>query len=119
MAQAKLSAKFKLYYRLRPFIPIPLRQLLQRERNQRIDVPKGWYFPSEFLNAFRVAIEKSNSHEVIHPWPDEYQFSVVLTHDVETEEGVKLVMIWLHLRKSMAFVPLGISSLTNTKQTPA
>lgn len=103
MAQAKLSAKFKLYYRLRPFIPIPLRQLLQRERNQRIDVPKGWYFPSEFLNAFRVAIEKSNSHEVIHPWPDEYQFSVVLTHDVETEDGVKLVSDLAALEEKYGF----------------
>lgn len=91
MAQAKLSAKFKLYYRLRPYIPIPLRQLLQRERNQRIDVPAGWYLPSEFVQAFRAAIETAPSHQAIHPWPDDYQISVSLTHDVETEQGVKLV----------------------------
>ncbi len=90
-AQAKLAAKFKLYYKLRPFIPIPLRQFLQRERNQGIDVPAGWYFPSEFVDAFRQVVLNSTDHDVIHPWPDDYQMSAVLTHDVETKVGVALV----------------------------
>lgn len=103
MAQAKLSAKFKLYYRLRPYIPIPLRQLLQRERNQRIDVPKEWYLPTEFVQSFRDAIQKSTTHQVIHPWPDDYQMSVVLTHDVETEQGVRLVSNLAALEEKYGF----------------
>jgi peptidoglycan/xylan/chitin deacetylase (PgdA/CDA1 family) len=91
MAQAKLSAKFKLYYRLRPYIPIPLRQLLQRERNQRIEIPKDWYLPLDFLRAFREAVSRSEEEIAIHPWPDDYQFSTCLTHDVETKQGVGLV----------------------------
>ncbi|XZE17905.1 polysaccharide deacetylase family protein [Pirellulaceae bacterium SH449] len=91
MAHAKLSAKFKLYYRLRPFIPVPLRQLLQRERNQRIEAPDGWYLPTEFVEAFRATIENGNQRYAIHPWPDDYHFAVVLTHDVETKYGVELV----------------------------
>jgi peptidoglycan/xylan/chitin deacetylase (PgdA/CDA1 family) len=103
MAQAKLSAKFKLYYRLRPYIPIPLRQLLQRERNQRIDVPKGWYLPTEFVQSFRDAIQKSTAYHAIHPWPDDYQLSVSLTHDVETEQGVKLVSNLAALEEKYGF----------------
>ena len=34
---ARLSWKFKLYYRLRPVIPVRMRQMLQRGRNQGID----------------------------------------------------------------------------------
>lgn len=90
-AQAKLSAKFKLYYKLRPFIPIPLRQFLQRERNQGIDAPVDWYLPIQFVEAFRQAVLNSDVQQVIHPWPDDYQMSAVLTHDVETKMGVALV----------------------------
>ncbi len=92
---AVLSAKFKLYYRLRPYIPIWLRQILQRERNQGIEQPEKWYLPREFVQDFSQAISRelrrgSLTH-VIHPWPSPYAMSAVLTHDVETKDGVELV----------------------------
>lgn len=90
VAQAQLSAKFKLYYRLRPLIPIALRQMLQRGRNQAIDVPDGWYIPSEFLDALGRAIAADPDAAVIHPWPDGFHMASVLTHDIETRIGFEL-----------------------------
>ncbi len=110
-ASAYLSAKFKLYYRLRPFIPIPLRQLLQRGRNQGIDVPANWYLPTEFLQDFRAAIALAPNTLAIDPWPDRYKMAGVLTHDVETSVGVSLVdkLAQLEekfgLRSSWNFIP--------------
>lgn len=87
-----LSAKFRLYYLLRPFIPIPLRQLLQRSRNKGIENAKDWYFPKDFVQDFTSALKKLTSNDsVIHPWPRPYNFAISLTHDVETSEGQKLV----------------------------
>ena len=91
VAQARLSAKFKLYYRLRPFIPIPIRQMLQRGRNQGFDLPDDWFLPSEFVSDFRDAQAAEPDAVAIHPWPDGFQMSSVLTHDVETKEGLALV----------------------------
>jgi peptidoglycan/xylan/chitin deacetylase (PgdA/CDA1 family) len=89
--QARLSTKFKAYYRLRPIIPIPLRQLLQRGRNRGFDAPADWYLPTEFVKDFREAIDSEPNAVAIHPWPDGYQMSAVLTHDVETKAGLALI----------------------------
>ena len=91
VAQARLSAKFKLYYKLRPFIPIPIRQMLQRGRNQGFEVPADWYLPTDFVSDFRDALASEPDAVAIHPWPDGFQMSCVLTHDVETKEGLGLV----------------------------
>lgn len=90
-AGAVLSSKFRLYYKLRPFIPIPMRQWLQRGRNQSLETPTDWYIPTAFLDEFRDAIEKSPDDHVIHPWPDDFRMSVSLTHDVETHIGFGLI----------------------------
>lgn len=89
--QAHLSKKFKLYYRLRPWIPIPLRRLMQKERNRGMAVPDGWYLPTAFVEDFRAAVEREPGRVAIHPWPDGFQLAVVLTHDVETKAGMKSV----------------------------
>lgn len=90
-AGAVLSSKFRLYYKLRPFIPIPMRQWLQRGRNQLLETPTDWYLPNKFLADFRSAIEASSERTAIHPWPDGFQMSVSLTHDVETNIGFGLM----------------------------
>lgn len=109
---ATLSAKFKLYYLLRPFIPIPLRQLLQRSRNRSLDIDNDWYIPSEFLTDFREAVSSLESKsKVIHPWPSGHQFAMSLTHDIETAEGQKMVSEIaameesLGLRSAWYFIP--------------
>lgn len=105
--QATLSNKFKLYYRLRPLIPIVIRQLLQRSRNQKMDVGSEWYLHHEFLqdwrNSLRRWLEKSPDQRVVHPWPDGARIAISLTHDVETSQGVKLVTKLADLEEGLGF----------------
>lgn len=89
--QAHLSLAFKLYYRLRPFIPVSARHFLQRKRNQGFDLPHGCYQSTTFLEDFRTAVESERENVVIHPWPDAFETAAVLTHDVETKEGMDSV----------------------------
>ena len=112
MENATLSTKFKLYYLLRPFIPIPLRQFLQRSRNRSLDIGNDWYIPREFLSEFRIAVSSLDATtKVIHPWPNGQQFAVTLTHDIETAVGQSLVSDIaameerLGLRSAWYFIP--------------
>src|SRR4051794_27488446 len=86
MHKAQLTAAFRLYYRLRSFIPLPLRQLLQRYRP--VQAGDAWYIPQAFTDALC-----SNLHgdgvTTIHPWPDGAKIAFVLTHDVETADGMR------------------------------
>lgn len=101
--QARLSAKFRLYYRLRPFIPLAMRQRLQRGRNRGIQVPEDWYIATDFVEQFRNAIESDSNDLAIHPWPDQHQMSVVLTHDVESQYGLGLVEKLASLEEQYGF----------------
>lgn len=95
MVAAKLSKSFQLYYRVRPFIPRLLRQILQRSRSQSMGVGERWYEPIEFLEEFADAIrrlsENQLSQRLLHPWPSQHRFAVSLTHDVETSGGLRHV----------------------------
>lgn len=106
-SSATLSRKFRLYYHLRPLIPIKVRQMLQRGRNQNLDVPADWYLPNEFAKEFRNALteelEGPGDRLVIHPWPQPFQMCASLTHDVETRDGVLLVDKLAKLEESLGF----------------
>lgn len=86
--EAVLSKAFRSYYRVRRFIPIFLRQILQRGRNKSFELPNEWYIPREFIRGLAQSLTNSDL-EVIHPWPNGCQFSTVLSHDVETIDGLK------------------------------
>lgn len=90
---AQLSKKFQLYYRLRPLIPLFIRQLLQRTRNQHLnEASTAWYIQEDFEQQWLETLYAvSRDRQVVHPWPDQYDMAAVLTHDVETEEGVQFV----------------------------
>lgn len=88
--QAHLSAKFKLYYRLRPLIPIPVRRMLQRERSKGFKLPADWYLPKSFIRDFDKSLRREPDAVAIHPWPDGFAMSSVLTHDIETKDGLAL-----------------------------
>ena len=81
---ATLSAKFRLYYLLRPLIPISIRQQLQRSRNAGFDVAPDWFVPPA-LDGFRNAL--AGPVDIVHPWPNAADYAFVLTHDVETADG--------------------------------
>jgi peptidoglycan/xylan/chitin deacetylase (PgdA/CDA1 family) len=85
----QLSNKYQIYYRyFRPWMPIAVRQMLQR-RN-RVEISDRWFEPQEFM---RSIAECSPSIEAelasIGLWPDDSEFAFVLTHDVETAQGMR------------------------------
>lgn len=102
-AKAKLSMSFRLFYRLRPLIPIFLRQLLQRGRNQNLQVAEDWFIPHEFEQRLRGLLTTCPDRQVIHPWPDGFEMCAVLTHDVETEEGAGRVLEIAQLEEEFGF----------------
>lgn len=93
-ANWQLSPKFQLYYRLRRWIPLMLRQRMQQSRNKSLPVDKTWYCHHEFLRAWEQALEADLANDpacIIHPWPSGYSHAAIVTHDVETREGVSRV----------------------------
>jgi peptidoglycan/xylan/chitin deacetylase (PgdA/CDA1 family) len=87
----QLSRKYQFYYRfLRPVMPIAIRQMLQRR--QTVETEAGWYEPLEFMRSLSECVE--SAHEVllmVEPWPSGSEFAFVLTHDVETSEGLQQI----------------------------
>lgn len=87
---AKLSSVFKLYYAIRSLLPIRLRQRLQKYRNSRLGEDDRWFLPHQFFASLSAAL-KDNPRRIVHPWPQAQPAAMVLTHDVETSEGMKLI----------------------------
>lgn len=104
---AQLSLKFRVYYFLRPLIPIMLRQLLQRKRNTGMEIDPEWYLPKAFIEDFRRAIQSDldtlGDEAFIHPWPNHNRFATVLTHDVETSDGFATVDQLAKLEEAKGF----------------
>ena len=104
---ARLSLKFRVYYFLRPLIPIMLRQLLQRKRNTGMDIDSEWYLPKAFIEDFRKSIHSDldafGDETFVHPWPNHNRFAAVLTHDVETSDGFATVDRLAKLEESKGF----------------
>ena len=99
---ARLSAAFRFYYRfLRPLLPIAVRQVLQRSRGT-VNSEK-WYEPSAFVRSLTQCLEEKNSVPIVHPWPDDADFALVLTHDVETAEGLQHVPTIAAIEEELGF----------------
>ncbi len=102
MRNAQLTAAFRLYYRLRSFVPLPLRQLLQRMRP--VEAEADWYMPRVFLDALsRSLSDFGEAVTTIHPWPDGAKLAFVLTHDVETAEGMRRIEKIAELEEQLGF----------------
>ncbi len=90
MRNARLGVKFHVYYRLRPLIPLAVRQRLQR-RQYRHHAYQEWTIPSAWAAEFAACVRQhlaSDAHaRAIAPWPDDARTAIVLTHDVESREG--------------------------------
>ena len=87
MREAHLSLLFRLYYGMRPFIPLGIRHRLQRHRP--VTCGPNWFMPDTFIKTMCDAVGRGNSLPIIHPWPDNARFAFVLTHDVESSTGLK------------------------------
>jgi peptidoglycan/xylan/chitin deacetylase (PgdA/CDA1 family) len=102
MRAARLSPAFRAYYALRSLLPLPVRQMLQRVRP--VNVGPRWYFPDTFVSALAELLAgQANGLTVIHPWPDDFDFAFVLTHDVETADGVRRVAQIADLEEELGF----------------
>ncbi|MEO8268797.1 MAG: hypothetical protein ABI557_03690 [Aureliella sp.] len=90
----RLSTSFRLYYQIRRWIPLMLRQRMQQSRNRTLPVGDDWYRQPDFLDRWALALKEdlqSGPTPLIHPWPDGYSHSAIVTHDIETLEGVSRV----------------------------
>jgi hypothetical protein len=108
--EAELRPGFQTYYRLRQLVPLTFRQILQRRR--KVQTSEDWYINADHISALAFCIAGEASPQVvIHPWPEGARFSFVLTHDVETRDGLRKISKiadleeQLGLRSSWNFVP--------------
>jgi glycosyltransferase involved in cell wall biosynthesis/peptidoglycan/xylan/chitin deacetylase (PgdA/CDA1 family) len=98
MANARLSTAFRIYYRIRPFMPTGLRKLFQRNRNMRLPSESQWYFPPTLEKYFDTQEKPLES-----AWPKNADFALVLTHDVETQQGCSLIPQLCEIEESLGF----------------
>jgi peptidoglycan/xylan/chitin deacetylase (PgdA/CDA1 family) len=85
LERARLSTVYRAYYGLaRPLIPIRVRQWLQGRVTQD---PRGLY-PDDFMRRLEDALG-GGALDIVHPWPGGAEFGFVLTHDVESAEGLE------------------------------
>ena len=105
------SLALRSYYRLRPLMPRPL-QIALRRRYSRVQAMSR--FPAwpleESLHGFcqwlldLVAEVASRPVPWIAPWPDGHDWALVLTHDVETQEGLRLLPVLREVEERRGYV---------------
>ncbi len=106
MRTAHLSLKIRCYYRLRRFLPLPIRQLVQRVNNGSKKLDDGWFFTPGLLNgAFTAESSAFDARDIAlrDMWPGEASYALVLTHDVETSEGMRLIPQLAELEEELGF----------------
>lgn len=98
ISNARLSRLFQVFYRVRPFLPIPVRQALQRLRNGSKEYSQIDFQPSRLLDLLEApgAVQPSL-------WPDNQDYAFVLTHDVETKQGVRLIQQLAEIEEQLGF----------------
>ena len=95
---AKLSKVFRAFYRVRPFLPIFVRQMLQRARNGKQELPDDWFFPKRLIHHLA-----SVDAPLPNYWPNKADHALVLTHDVETADGMKLIPAIAKIEEDLGF----------------
>lgn len=117
-----LSATKRLYYQLKPFLPRSLVRLARRNyrAHQENNFPLNWPIEPRFVRFLHQVFEKLSSlpsaisqlpSASLALWPSDNHFSFVLTHDVETEKGLRFVKTLTDIdadhgfRSSFNFVP--------------
>lgn len=100
--EVEFSLLHKIYYGLaRPVLPIPVRQWFQNRYMRRVN-----YHP-KFIWDELVELLKKDSHtwesfsESLYP--DDYDTAIVLTHDVETQEGYNFIPRVIDLELNYGF----------------
>ncbi len=97
------SVSLRFYYSfVRPLMPICVRQMLQR--NRKVVANEKWYEPSTFVHSLAQCFkENGKGLPIVHPWPDGASFGFVLTHDVETADGLQHVPEIAKMEEDLGF----------------
>ena len=100
----------RMYYSIRPFLPIRIRNALKRiNRHATKEFPLKWPIESRYVQfqweLIRQILLHKNLLEISfrHFWPNGHRFAFVLTHDVETEFGQANVHSIADLDESFGF----------------
>jgi len=99
--QMNFSLKHRLYYNvIRPIFPVRLRQRLQGLCGSRIVFKKDCV-DSSFVD---LVVNNAAGQSVLsHLYPNSAQSAIVLTHDVETAEGLRFVPRVIDLETQFGF----------------
>ena len=114
----QLSSSKRLYYQLKPLLPRTLIDLLKKvnAHNCRAEFPLRWPVEDRYVRfqweIIRQLLNLTGEKQLLfrHFWPNDKRFALVLTHDVETAEGLANVRrvadqeIELGFRSSFNFV---------------
>jgi len=97
----------KFFYAIKPLIPRFLQIYLRRVRTKSIDNEFPHWPIESYLEDFKREILKNkykdNKIPFIWFWPDKKNFAFVLTHDVETEQGLKNINKICEFEKKLGF----------------
>ncbi|MDZ7336948.1 MAG: hypothetical protein ONB30_00255 [candidate division KSB1 bacterium] len=115
----RLSSARRLYYSLRPLLPVCARPLLRAllRRKQGNSFPLGWPIEDRYVRFLYAALDAVQRQcPGIQPlpfWPSGARFAFVITHDVESAAGQAFVRALAAVderygfRSSFNFVPEG------------
>ena len=99
--ELKFSLKQKLYYSIiRPLLPISVRQRLQKYFNAKV------VYRQDFIDPFLIdlILSTEGGKPILRTlYPASFTNALVLTHDVETAEGMKFVPRIIELEKQYGF----------------
>ena len=107
----KLGLATRLYYRVKPFFPRSwisrIRRIYTHSKNGTF--PLGWPAEARFAEfqweVLRRAMLLSEQKEIsiIYFWPKGKRYAFVLTHDIETAKGQRLVPVLADLEEELGF----------------
>lgn len=107
----RLGLSKRLYYLLKPALPRPLTRLLRRvyRPSQRDSAATNWPVEPRYVafvwNILGRILRETPGQElsIKSLWPEGRQYSLVLTHDVERQEGLEFVLQLAALEEKLGF----------------
>jgi peptidoglycan/xylan/chitin deacetylase (PgdA/CDA1 family) len=101
------SRLMKFYYLLKPVIPRSLQIALRRRRARRTRIVFPDWPGEEKLELIKekacADLPASTPMPFIWFWPDGKEFAFVITHDVETEAGIRMIPRICEIEKKLGF----------------
>jgi peptidoglycan/xylan/chitin deacetylase (PgdA/CDA1 family) len=99
--EIRFSALHKAYYSvLRPIVPLPLRRTLQRRVNRQRELRADFIWP-DLVNLMKADPDWQQFCTSIHP--QGRRTSIVLTHDVESQQGYDFIPEVIALERKYGF----------------